>query len=42
MDGVCETHIEKRETCTGFCWGNLKERDHLEDLGIDVMIILRI
>ena len=26
---------------TGFCWGNLKERDLLEDPGIDGKIILR-
>jgi len=26
---------------TGFWWGNLRERDHLEDLGIDGRIILR-
>jgi hypothetical protein len=25
----------------GFWWGNLRERDHLEDLGIDWRIILR-
>jgi len=26
---------------TGFWWGNLRERDQLEDPGIDVRIILR-
>ena len=26
---------------TGFCWGNLKENDLLEDLGIDGRIILK-
>jgi hypothetical protein len=26
---------------TGFWWGELMERDHLLDLGIDVTIILR-
>jgi hypothetical protein len=31
----------RREVYTGFWWGNLRERDHLEDPGIDVRIILR-
>jgi hypothetical protein len=26
---------------TGFWWGNLRERGHLEDLGVDGRIILR-
>jgi hypothetical protein len=26
---------ETREVHTGFRWGDLSERDHLEDLGID-------
>jgi hypothetical protein len=26
---------------TGFWWGNLREDDHLEDLGIDGRIILK-
>jgi len=26
---------------TGFWWGNLREDDHLEDLGIDRRIILK-
>jgi hypothetical protein len=29
------------EVYTGFWWGNLKERDHLEDPGVDGRIILR-
>jgi len=29
------------EAYTGFWWGNLKERDHLGDLGVDERIILR-
>jgi len=29
------------ETYTGFWWGNRRERDHLEDSGVDGRIILR-
>ena len=29
------------EACTGFWWGNLRERDHLGDPGVDGRIILR-
>ena len=29
------------EVHTGLCWGNLRERDYLEDPGIDGRIILR-
>ena len=29
------------EVCTGFWWGNLRERDHGGDPGIDGRIILR-
>jgi len=28
-----------RETHTGFCYGNLKERDHLEDLGVSGRVL---
>jgi hypothetical protein len=31
----------KVEACTGFWWGNLKERDHWGDPGVDGRIILR-
>jgi hypothetical protein len=31
----------RKEVYTGFGCGNLKERDHLEDPGLDVKIILR-
>jgi len=32
---------ERREACTGFWWGNLRERDHWVDPGADRRIILR-
>jgi hypothetical protein len=32
---------ERGEACTGFWWGNLRERDSLGDPGIDGRIILR-
>jgi hypothetical protein len=31
----------RREEYAGFCWGNLRERDHLGDTGVDGRIILR-
>jgi len=31
----------KGEEYTGFWWGNLRKRDHLEDQGLDARIILR-
>jgi hypothetical protein len=33
--------MEREEVCTGFRWGNLKERGHLEDPGVDGRIILK-
>ena len=42
MGGACGTDGERREEAyTGFSLGNLRERDHFEDPGADVRIILR-
>ena len=35
------TRMGGGEVRTGFCWGNKKERDNLEDPGVDGRIILR-
>jgi len=32
---------ETEEVHTGFWWGNMRERDHLEDPGVDGRIMLR-
>jgi hypothetical protein len=32
---------KKGEVHTGFEWGNMKERGHLKDLGVDGRIILK-
>jgi hypothetical protein len=34
--------MNERERHTGFWWGNLKERDHLEDLSVDEMILFKL
>jgi hypothetical protein len=35
------SRVGREEECIqGFGWGNLKTRDHLEDLGIDGRILL--
>ena len=31
----------REEVCTGFWWGDTGESDHLKDLGVDRMIILK-
>jgi hypothetical protein len=41
MGGACSSDGGRGEACTGFWWGNLRERDHLKDPGIDGRIILR-
>jgi hypothetical protein len=33
--------MRKGEVHTGFWWGDLRERDHLEDLGLDGRITLK-
>jgi len=33
--------MRRGEAYTGFWWGNLRERDHFEDPGVDGRIILR-
>jgi hypothetical protein len=33
--------LGRREACIGFWWGNLWERDHRGDPGVDGKIILR-
>jgi hypothetical protein len=39
MGGVCSTY--GGEVCTGFWWGNLRERDHWGDPDIDGRIKFR-
>jgi hypothetical protein len=33
MRWACHVALSRREMYTGLCWGNLKDGDHLEDLG---------
>jgi len=33
--------VGRGEVRTGFCWGNLRDRDYLENLGLDGRIILK-
>jgi hypothetical protein len=41
MGGACSANVGIRGAYTGFWWGKLRDRDHLEDPGIDGRIILR-
>jgi hypothetical protein len=40
MGGACATY-GRREVLTGFWWGDLRERRHLEHRNVDGMIILK-
>jgi hypothetical protein len=40
MGGACSTYGGKGEVCTGFWWGNLRERYRWGDRGVDGRIIL--
>jgi len=41
MGWACSSYGGRKETCTGFWWGNLRERSHLGDPGVNGRIILR-
>jgi hypothetical protein len=40
MGGACSTYYDE-EMCIRVLWRNVKERAHLEDLGIDTRVILK-
>jgi hypothetical protein len=40
-DTFYRSSMERGEVCTGFCWGNLRERNHWGDPDLDGRIILR-
>jgi hypothetical protein len=41
MGGACSTYGGRGELSAGFGWGNMRERNHLGDPGVDKRIILR-
>jgi hypothetical protein len=41
MDRACSTYGGEERCILGFWWGNLRERGHLEDPGVNGQIILR-
>ena len=41
MGAACSAYGGVERPYTGFWWGNLRERDHLGDPGVDGRIILR-
>jgi hypothetical protein len=41
MGGGCSSDGRRGEACTGFWWGNLREREQWGDPGVDGRTILR-
>jgi len=41
MDGACNTYGVEERCINGFGGGNVRERGHLEDPGLDGRIIIR-
>ena len=41
MGGACSTYGGQETCIQGFCWGNLRERDHLEGKSVGGSIILK-
>jgi hypothetical protein len=41
MGGACSACGGKGDAYAGFWWGNMKERDHLEDPGMGGWLILK-
>ena len=44
MGGACVTFVGEGlgELHTGFWWGDLRDRDHLEDVGLDGRVIFNL
>jgi hypothetical protein len=42
MGGACSTMGVREEVHTGIWWGDLKEKDHVEDTGVDGMTLLKL